>query len=140
MNEQKILAQLAQLEVSLDFLTEQCHKASADAGWWHDIESGADLRNLPTEVYSFVIGTKLALIHSEISEALEAYRRDANDDKLTDRPGIEVELADAIIRIFDLAGALKLKLGSTIQSKLEYNSRRADHKITHRRAVGGKRF
>ena len=37
---------------------------------------------------------------------------------------VEVELADAVIRIADLAGALGLDLGGAIAEKLEYNRNR----------------
>jgi len=66
----------------------------------------------------------LALIHSEISEALEADRKDLMDDKLPHRKGLEVELADAAIRIFDMAGGLDLDLGGAIVEKLEFNRKR----------------
>jgi len=66
--------------------------------WWHDIHTGKKLdRN---------VGEMLCLIHSEISEAMEAHRKGLMDDKLPHRLGIEVELADACIRIFDLAAVL----------------------------------
>jgi NTP pyrophosphatase (non-canonical NTP hydrolase) len=53
---------------------------------------------------------------------------------------IEVELADAVIRIADLAGALELDLGSAIAEKMAYNAQRADHKPEARAAAGGKSF
>lgn len=62
------------------------------------------------------------------------------DDHLPDRPMIEVELADAVIRIADLAGYLGLDLGGAIMAKLEYNRRRADHKLENRAKQGGKAF
>lgn len=49
----------------------------------------------------------IALVHSEVSEALEADRRDLNDDKLTEYKGVHVELADVVIRILDWNGANK---------------------------------
>lgn len=66
----------------------------------------------------------LALVHSEISEALEADRKNLMDDKITHRSGIEVELADAMIRILDYAGANNLDLGGAIEEKLAYNKTR----------------
>jgi len=47
----------------------------------------------------------IALVHSEVSEALEADRKDLNDDKLTEYLGRDVELADVVIRILDWNGA-----------------------------------
>jgi len=86
------------------------------------------------------IGTMLALIHSEISEALEGARKDLFDDHLTHRKMLEVELADAVIRIFDLAGREGLDLGSAIAEKHAYNSVRADHQLANREKSGGKKF
>jgi NTP pyrophosphatase (non-canonical NTP hydrolase) len=53
---------------------------------------------------------------------------------------VEVELADALIRICDLAGYLGLDLGGAYRAKLEYNENRADHKPENRAIEGGKRF
>lgn len=68
---------------------------------------------------------KLALIHSEISEALEADRADLKDDKLPQYDGLWVELADGIIRILDLCGRYRVDIGTVIKDKLEYNKSRA---------------
>ena len=86
------------------------------------------------------IGELLALVHAEISEALEGHRKRLMDDHLPHRPMIEVELADAVIRIADLAGYLDLDLGGAIIEKLEYNRTRADHKLANRAMAGGKAF
>jgi hypothetical protein len=52
----------------------------------------------------------------------------------------EVELADAVIRIFDLAGGYGLDLGGALAEKLEYNASRADHKPENRKDLFGKKF
>ena len=82
----------------------------------------------------------LCLVHSEISEAMEGHRKMLSDDKLPHRSMLEVELADAVIRIFDMSGGLGLDVAGAIAEKLHYNSTRADHKVENRRAVGGKQF
>lgn len=50
-------------------------------------------------------GQHISLVHSEVSEALEADRKDLNDDKLTEYLGRDVELADVAIRVLDWNGA-----------------------------------
>jgi len=87
-----------------------------------------------------LVAEKLCLIHSEVSEAMEGYRKGLQDDHLTHRSMIEVELSDAAIRIFDLAGALGLDLGGAIAEKLQYNQSRADHRPENRAKEGGKSF
>lgn len=115
-------------------LVEDIHQDNVAAGWWTN-KDGTDIRDNP-----YVFSNKLALIHSEISEALEADRKGLMDDKLLHRTGREVELADAVIRIFDLAGAYEMNLGYAILEKLEFNKHRADHKRETREAVGGKAY
>ena len=112
-----------------------CHLLAARSGWWTDLKTG-----LPFTLEQVNIPEKLCLIHSEVSEAMEGHRKDLMDDKLPHRKMIEVELADALIRIFDLAGFLKLDLAGAVVEKLAVNQQRADHKIENRMAENGKKF
>jgi len=111
-----------------------CHGASTEAGWWTDKE-GNHLTLNP-----MCFSNKLCLTHSELSESMEADRKDLMDDKLPHRHGREVELADAVIRIFDLAGAYNMDLGGAIEEKLAFNAVRPDHKKEAREATGGKAY
>lgn len=86
------------------------------------------------------IGTLIALCHSELSEALEGARKNLMDDHLTDRKMIEVELADAIIRILDIGGVEGLDIAGAIADKHNYNADRADHKKENRDGEHGKKF
>lgn len=71
-------------------------------------------------------GEMLALIHSEISEALEAIRAgNPPDDKLPQFTGAEVELADAVIRIMDMALARQWRVAEAIEAKMAFNKTRA---------------
>jgi NTP pyrophosphatase (non-canonical NTP hydrolase) len=88
----------------------------------------------------FHFGEKIALVHSELSEALEAYRRDKMDDHLPHRSGVEVELADAVLRIMGIATHLGLDLAGAIVEKHHYNQTRPDHLPEARAQTGGKRF
>ncbi len=117
--------------LGLNQCAKDCHEAAVKGGWWHDSNGNKKDRN---------VGELLCLIHSEISEAMEGARKDLMDTHLKHRSMMEVELADAIIRIFDLAESRKFNLGETIYEKLEYNKNRADHKINNRLKEGGKKF
>ena len=66
-------------------------------------------------------GEKIALMHSELSEALEADRKNLVSDHLPQYSGVEEELADCMIRILDFAGYHKLRLGEAIVDKVLYN-------------------
>lgn len=107
-----------------------CHGAAKDAGWWDGVNVFAP----------YVVPAKLCLIHSEVSEAMEGDRKNLMDDHLPDRKMIEVELADAVIRIFDLAGAMGLDLGGAMDDKMNYNAKRADHKPENREKENGKKY
>jgi hypothetical protein len=132
-----------------DHLVEVVHKANFARGWWE--VGGRDLRPksfdytvphqaLHTILMNHIVATKIALIHSEISEGLEAFRKDLNDDKLTDRPGLEVELIDTIIRCLDLLGAFGYTAGETFVRVMQNNATRPDHDPAARAQKGGKKF
>ena len=103
----------------MDFqsLIENSHRCSREHGWW----DADDAYNLPT---------KIALMHSELSEVLEEFRKHGLDQgrmiyhKDGKPEGIAVELADAIIRICDMAGGLHIPLVEALEVKLEYNESR----------------
>lgn len=118
------------IEQATNYLVESCFAASSDAGWW---KPGATSNPL-------TFSNKLCLIHSEISEAMEGDRKSLMDDKLPHRQMREVELADALIRICDLAGAYGMDLGGAVSEKMAYNTIRPDHKKEARESTGGKTY
>jgi len=124
----------SQAESAGMMLQSICHGAAAASGWWGS-EKISDPRGNP-----LCFSNKLALIHSEISEALEGDRKSKMDEHLPHRQSREVELADAIIRCFDLGGAFGLDIGGAIAEKLAYNAQRADHKPANRVQEGGKAY
>jgi NTP pyrophosphatase (non-canonical NTP hydrolase) len=99
--------------LTINELARQANRMAVDKGFWERIPSDP----LPT---------KLALIHSEISEALEAYRNNLPfETVINGKPeGIGVEIADAVIRLCDLAGHYGLDLEGIILRKMAYNESR----------------
>jgi hypothetical protein len=108
------------------------HKTATDAGWYKNPKTGEDIKRNFGEV--------VALMHSELSEALEADRKSLKDDKLPHRDGREVEFADCVIRILDTCAALGLDIAGAIIEKNRYNKKRADHKLANRGEVQGKKY
>lgn len=120
------------IENACNELVYQCHGANVVAGWWTDINTnGPAKRN---------VGELLMLCVSELAEAMEGDRKDLMDDKLPHRKMLEVELADCMIRICDLAGAKNFDLGAAMAEKMVYNASRLDHTRTHRAGEGGKKY
>ena len=120
------------LNVAGNILQKQCHGSAVAAGWWTDLATGEPLQRN--------VGELLMLCVSELSEAMEGHRKNLMDDKLPHRKMLEVELADAVIRIFDLAGSQGFDLGGAIAEKMAFNVSREDHTIAHRLGENGKKF
>jgi hypothetical protein len=108
------------------------HRTALDAGWYQHPMTGMTVQRNFGEV--------VALMHSELSEALEADRKGLKDDKLPHRDGREVEFADCIIRILDTAAALGLDVAGALIEKNRFNKQRADHKLANRSEAGGKKY
>ncbi len=122
------------VETAVNHLVYLCHSESFAAGWW----TGKDGKHLLEN--PLAVSNKLMLMVTELAEACEGDRKNLMDDKIPNRKSIEVELADCVIRLADLAGALKLDLGGAITAKMAFNRQREDHKLENRSKVGGKSY
>jgi hypothetical protein len=114
----------------LNELAKEVH--TANKKWWINPATGDPIERNRAEM--------LMLIVSEIAEAMEGERKNLMDDKLPHRPMAEVELADAVIRIFDYASGLGYDLGGAYVEKMAYNAVRKDHTAAERLKPNGKKF
>ena len=95
-----------------DNLAEEIHKNAIDKGFWDRV------------VDPIFIAKQMMMIVSEVSEAMEALRKDMDPDQISD------EFADIIIRTLDLyagiaeAGYVKKSLDYAIKEKMEKNIHR----------------
>jgi len=118
------------IETVIATLVNESYGNSKNKGFWEDEERimlhlEATLPELTSVVHQAFVSQKLDLIHSEVSEALEAARHGfPESEKLPDYGNFEEELADACIRIFDLCGKMDLDLGGAIIAKMKYNATR----------------
>lgn len=95
------------------------HKTAREKGWWDTARNDGEI---------------IALIHSELSEALEALRHgNKSDNHIPQFSGVEAEYADVIIRIMDHAYARGYDVAGAIAAKMCYNQSR---EFKH----GGKKF
>ncbi len=122
------------IQASVNMLVQQCFGASESAGWWTDLQSGLSTRDANN------VPEKLMLTVSELGEAMEGHRKNLQDDHLPEFKMVEVELADTMIRICDLAGAKGYRLAEAMAAKMQYNAERADHKPENRLKAGGKKY
>ena len=80
----------------------------------------AKKKGFGTKKKDIIVAEKIALIHSEISEAFEAYRH----DNIKGKDGFEEELGDAVQRILHLCGVMNVDIEKAILKKLKNNKER----------------
>ena len=127
-------------KIEINKLAQVVFEQNKALGWWTNLETGESLESKKGEPPKRNVPEMLMLVVSEVVEGLEGHRKNLMDDKLPHRPMLEVELADAVIRVLDMCGGLGLDLEGAIFEKLEYNANRADHKIENRLKENGKKF
>ncbi len=90
-------------------IANECHSIAKSKGWWDSDRSD---------------GECIALMHSELSEALEKLRKPQKDEHLPHLDSVGIEMADCIIRIFDYCGKKGINIGKCLIEKMEFNKTR----------------
>ena len=90
---------------------KECHEVACNHGFWE----GGGLRNK---------GEMIALMHSELSEMLEAIREPKQDHHCPEFTNETVEAADLLIRVFDYCQGWNLPLCEALSAKIAYNQNR----------------
>lgn len=122
---------------ALKSLQTEIHSIAKEKGWWDAAEwyqfvqpsvMGLMPPHLAEEMEKAAYrrpGEALALMHGELSEALE-YERHGNppSDHIPEFSGVEEEYADTIIRILDDAERRGLRVAEAIAAKVEFNRTR----------------
>lgn len=105
--------------VEFNKIANNVNKTAHDKGWWEWERNDGEL---------------IALMHSELSEALESLRHDnIPSDHIPDFSSVEEELADVIIRIMDFGVEREYRIAEAVIAKMKFNNTR-EHKH------GGKKF
>lgn len=114
---------------SFNILSKLNHQRMVEKGFWDDRKAIVEAckgvsPELAEAAQRAVDCQQIALMHSELSEAVEGMRHNSMDDKIPEFTSIEAEIADVFIRGFDYAGGRGLRIAEAIIAKMNMNTGR----------------
>ena len=92
-----------------EVFSEDVHQNAIEKGFWNGERNDGEM---------------IALMHSELSEALEGLRKPSQSDKIPEFSQVEEEMADVVIRVLDYCKGRKIRLIEAMQAKHRYNKNR----------------
>lgn len=127
-NQIELQASLRAVELAINESQQHVHEGNKARGFWENRGHvyGLTMTHIDVPYAQYTVGADCcALIHTEISEAVEALRKLQHPIDSTAKDSFGGEMADAVIRIMDLCAFFGIPLGTAIRERVMHNETRS---------------